>query len=76
MQKFDAIVVGGGPGGYECAIRLSQSGLKTALVEEAVDSLGQAKAMHDDLEAIYHPYVDFSLVDRTAQELVQTILEK
>ena len=35
MQKFDAVVVGGGPGGYECAIRLSQNGLKTALVEEA-----------------------------------------
>lgn len=35
MQKFDAIVVGGGPGGYECATRLSQNGLKTALVEEA-----------------------------------------
>ena len=35
MEKFDAIVVGGGPGGYECAIRLSQNGLKAALVEEA-----------------------------------------
>ena len=35
MEKFDAVVVGGGPGGYECAIRLSQNGLKTALVEEA-----------------------------------------
>ena len=35
MQKFDAVVVGGGPGGYECAIRLRQNGLKTALVEEA-----------------------------------------
>ena len=23
MQKFDAVVVGGGPGGYACAIRLS-----------------------------------------------------
>lgn len=34
MQKFDAVVVGGGPGGYECAIRLRQNGLKTALVEE------------------------------------------
>ena len=59
MQKFDAIVVGGGPGGYECAIRLSQNGLNTALVEEAVDSLAQAKAMHDELEGLYHPYVDF-----------------
>lgn len=46
-----------------------------ALVEEAVDSLAQAKAMHDDLEALYHPYVDFSLVDRTAQALSQAILE-
>ena len=35
MQKFDAVVVGGGPGGYECAIRLSQNGLNTALVEKA-----------------------------------------
>ena len=34
MQKFDAIVVGGGPGGYECAIRLSQNGLKTALGQD------------------------------------------
>lgn len=37
MSKFDAVVVGGGPGGYECAIRLSQNGLKTALVEERAD---------------------------------------
>lgn len=35
MQKFDVIVLGGGPGGYECAIRCSDNGLKTALVEEA-----------------------------------------
>lgn len=38
MQKYDAVVIGGGPGGYECAIRLSQNGLKTALVEK--DELG------------------------------------
>ena len=34
MQKFDAVVLGGGPRGYACAIRLSQHGLKTALVEQ------------------------------------------
>ena len=38
MKEFDAIVLGGGPGGYECAIRLADNGLKTALVEE--DTLG------------------------------------
>ena len=32
-EKFQAIVIGGGPGGYVCAIRLSQLGIKTACVE-------------------------------------------
>lgn len=33
MQKFDVAVLGGGPGGYIAAIRCSQYGLKTALIE-------------------------------------------
>ena len=33
--KFDVIVVGSGPGGYVAAIRASQLGLKTAVVEDA-----------------------------------------
>ena len=32
-DKFQAVVIGGGPGGYVCAIRLSQLGLKTACIE-------------------------------------------
>ena len=32
-EKFDAIVIGGGPGGYVCAIRLAQLGKKTACIE-------------------------------------------
>ena len=32
-ENFDAIVIGGGPGGYVCAIRLAQLGIKTACVE-------------------------------------------
>ncbi len=32
-EKFDLIVIGGGPGGYVCAIRAAQLGLKTACVE-------------------------------------------
>ncbi|MCI9156901.1 MAG: hypothetical protein HFF44_08200 [Lawsonibacter sp.] len=47
--------------------------VSAALVEEAVDSLAQAKAMHDDLEAIYNPYVDFSLVDEIAQDIWEEI---
>lgn len=34
-QQFDLVVVGGGPGGYVAAIRASQLGMKTAVVERA-----------------------------------------
>jgi len=37
-DSFYVIVVGGGPGGYVCAIRCAQLGLKTAVVER--DKLG------------------------------------
>lgn len=33
-DDFEAIVLGGGPGGYVCAIRLAQLGVKTACIEE------------------------------------------
>lgn len=32
-KRYDVAVLGGGPGGYEAAIRCSQLGLKTALIE-------------------------------------------
>ena len=32
-EQFDVVVIGGGPGGYVAAIRASQLGMKTALVE-------------------------------------------
>jgi dihydrolipoamide dehydrogenase len=38
MSKYDIIVLGSGPGGYVTAIRASQLGLKTAIIEK--ESLG------------------------------------
>ncbi|MGM0634993.1 MAG: dihydrolipoyl dehydrogenase [Bacteroidota bacterium] len=38
MSKYDLIVLGSGPGGYVTAIRASQLGLKTAVIEK--ESLG------------------------------------
>ena len=32
-EKFASVVIGGGPGGYVCAIRLAQLGQKTACIE-------------------------------------------
>ena len=34
MEVFDLIVIGGGPGGYLCAERAAQGGMKVALFEE------------------------------------------
>ncbi len=34
MDSYDLVIIGSGPGGYVCAIRAGQLGLKTALVEK------------------------------------------
>ncbi len=33
-MKYDVAILGGGPGGYVCSIRMSQLGFKTVLIEE------------------------------------------
>ena len=33
-EKFDVIVIGAGPGGYVCAIRCAQLGMKVAVAEK------------------------------------------
>jgi dihydrolipoamide dehydrogenase len=32
-ERFDVVVLGAGPGGYVAAIRASQLGLRTAIIE-------------------------------------------
>ncbi len=34
-EPYDLIIIGGGPGGYNCAIRAGQLGLRTAIVEKS-----------------------------------------
>ncbi len=34
MAAYDVVIIGGGPGGYNCAIRAGQLGLKTAIIEK------------------------------------------
>src|SRR5947208_4102776 len=40
-QSFDAVVIGGGPGGYVAAIRAAQLGLKTACIDDWKTSDGK-----------------------------------
>lgn len=63
----------------ETALRLGKARLRfsrkvsAALMAEAVESLGEAKAMHDRLEALYNPYVDFDRVNRTADQVTEEL---
>lgn len=42
----------------------------TLLMDQAMEKLKQGKALHDELEAIYKPYMDFSALDAfTAEEI-------
>jgi dihydrolipoamide dehydrogenase len=34
MKEFDVVIIGSGPGGYICAIRCAQLGMKTAIIEK------------------------------------------
>lgn len=48
--------------------------VSSALLEEGVECLAQAKAMHDNLEAIYNPHVDFELASHLAKEIQTELL--
>ena len=67
MEKFDVTIIGGGPGGYVAAIRCSQLGLKTALIEK-YENLGgtclnvgciPSKALLDSSEHFYNAFNHF-----------------
>lgn len=68
MSNYDVVIIGSGPGGYVCAIRCAQLGLKTALIEK-YNTLGgtclnvgciPSKAMLDSSEHYHHAKTTFS----------------
>lgn len=52
--------------------RFSQK-VSSALLDEGIQALEQAKASHDALENLYNPYVDFPAVYAEADELAQRL---
>lgn len=48
--------------------------VSAALLDEAVSSLAQAKAMHDALERLYNPHVDFERVGAAAEVIARELL--
>lgn len=46
-----------------------------ALEEDGMETLAKAKALHDQLESLYNPYVNFEGVYETAEKVKKEILE-
>lgn len=71
-EPFDVVIIGGGPGGYNCAIRAAQLGLKTAIVEMRgrlggtclnVGCIPSKALLHasDAFEAVQKDYADMGI---------------
>jgi len=63
--RLDAMAEGELSRGEKARLRLLRR-LRRSLAEEAVEQLKTAKAAHDELERLYHPYVDFDAVSALA----------
>lgn len=40
MREYEAVVIGAGPGGYETALKLGRSGVKTLLIDRSREKIG------------------------------------
>lgn len=71
--RVDAMVDGELMGKYKSRLRFSRK-VQTALMGEAVDALAEAKAEHDQLEALYNPHVNFDGVYDLAREVTGELM--
>ncbi len=65
--RLDAMVDAAHYKRFKARLRFSAR-VADALREEGLEALREAKAAHDQLEAVYHPHVDFNGVDQMVRE--------
>ena len=70
--RLDAMVDGSHYKRFKARLRFSAR-VSNALREEGLDALREAKAAHDQLEAVYHPHVDFDGVQQMAKAELERI---
>ena len=58
---------------FKARLKFSRK-IQAALLAEGVDALAQAKAVHDQLEALYNPHVDFQGVYAQADQVTAELL--
>ena len=73
--RLDAMADGERLKGHKAKIRFSKK-IFHLLIGEAVSALADAKAIHDELEAIYNPHVDFPALYQLAHGHLSSLLEK
>jgi len=73
--RLDAMAEGERLRACKARIRFSKK-VFALLMEEAVSTLGEAKALHDELEGLVNPHVDFAGVYALAERHVQMLLKK
>ena len=70
--RLDAMVAPSHLKQYRSRLRFIRR-MADALREEGMDALREAKSCHDQLEGVYHPYVDFEGVELLAREEVARV---
>ena len=70
--RLDAMVAPAHLKRHRARLRFVRRMVET-LREEGMDALREAKRCHDQLEGVYHPYVDFDGVSRMAEEEIARI---
>ena len=71
--RLDALALRSLPSEQRPPLRRRRRESRT-LLQSAADTLAQAKALHDALEAVYHPHVDFGGVDALAEAHIRRLL--
>lgn len=73
--RLDAMADGGLSRADKAKLRFLRR-IERELREEAVEKLGEAKKMHDALEGVYHPFVDFAGVCDLAHAEAQRLMKR
>jgi hypothetical protein len=53
----------------------SAAKLRDELLQEAVNTLAEAKAIHDQMERLYNPHLDFSGLYELADKHIELLLK-
>ena len=73
-DSYDVVVIGSGPAGYVCAIKCTQLGLNTAVVESWSDPKGKIKVGHGVFYKLIMSVLEFRICTPVAFEFLSSRL--